>query len=109
LERKIGRILFNKEYTDHINHDTLDNRRANLRIATNQENSRNRLSRNVPKTSRFKGVSWNARDEKWQVYIGVNGKNKFVGYYDHEEDASSAYETTAKRIFGEFYHSNFKT
>jgi hypothetical protein len=108
LERKIGRLLFNCEYTDHINHDTLDNRRSNLRIATNQENARNKSHRHAQTSSKYKGVSWNARDEKWQVYIGIDHKNKFVGYFHDETEAAHAYDNAARKYFNEFCKPNFQ-
>jgi hypothetical protein len=58
---------------DHINMDGLDNRRANLRICTHQENNLNKkISRN--NTSGYKGVSWDKWHKKWRSYISVNGK-----------------------------------
>jgi hypothetical protein len=58
LSRGDGKIV------DHINHDRLDNRRGNLRLATRSINQANRLS-NKTSTSRFLGVSWDATRQKW--------------------------------------------
>lgn len=65
---------------DHIWHDKLDNRIENLRLVTPIENSRNK-SKNKNNISGVTGVSWNKRDNKWNVYIGVNGKNKYLGSF----------------------------
>lgn len=86
---------------DHINHNTLDNRRANLRICTNQQNSMNQKSTQNT-TSRFKGVSWYKARKKWMTQIYVNGKTKHLGYFIVEEKAAQAYNIAAKK-----YHKNF--
>lgn len=65
---------------DHIWHNKLDNRIENLRLVTPIENSRNK-SKNKNNISGVTGVSWNKRDNKWNVYIGVNGKNKYLGSF----------------------------
>ena len=84
---------------DHQNHNTLDNRRANLRICTNQENSMNQKS--PPDTaSQFKGVSWYYK--KWIAGIKVNGVRKHLGSFVSEKDAALAYNKAAKKYFGEF-------
>ena len=92
--------------TDHRDHNTLDNRRANIRICTNQQNSRNRKS-NQNLTSQFKGVSWNKREKKWGSYIHINEKTRFLGYWNMEEVAALRYDMVAIREFGEFAHLNF--
>lgn len=61
-------------YTDHINRNGLDNRRLNLRTVTIAENNKNRSNITVPKTSRFKGVSWEKSKELWRVSISHNKK-----------------------------------
>jgi hypothetical protein len=106
LERIIGRQLLSSELSDHINCDSLDNRRSNLRIANKQENAHNRLPNSRSGTR--KGFCWFPRDKKWLAYIHIGGKFKFIGLYKREEDAAIAYETAAKRQFGEFYHPNLK-
>lgn len=67
---------------DHINGDPLDNRRANLRVCTPAENGQNHPSR--PGTSRFRGVSWNARLKKWVAQGKLNGKVHYLGIFDDE-------------------------
>jgi hypothetical protein len=58
---------------DHINRNTLDNRRDNLRICSKQDNTRN-SSKSKINTSGFKGVSWHSRDKKWRAEVKVNNK-----------------------------------
>ena len=86
---------------DHINGDRADNRWANLRHATIRQNSHNRKTRSDSKCG-LKGVSWNARPQKWMARIGVDGKSKYLGVYKTPEEAHTAYVVAADRYFGEF-------
>lgn len=92
------------KYVDHINHDTLDNRRCNLRIVTPAQNSWNRL--NVQKVNKLpKGVDyqWQVKGErKWRSRIMKNGKRKLIGYFDTPESASKAYIKESKIMHGEY-------
>lgn len=91
---------------DHINHNTLDNRRANLRLCTVAENSCNRLN-TKNSTSRFLGVSWNTRAKKWVAQLQTFRNNQYLGAFGNEEDAARAYDTAAVRVFGEYAKPNF--
>ena len=91
---------------DHINRNTLDNRKANLRIVDRFQNARNR-SRNSNNKSGFKGVCWNKNEERWVASIRVNWKLLFLGYFDLAEDAARAYDKAAIEHFGEFAVLNF--
>lgn len=88
---------------DHINTDgsTLDNRRKNLRIATNQEQQRNKR-RQSNNTSGFKGVHLHAQSGKWRASIGVDGGYKSLGLFVTPEEAHAAYCAAAKKYHGEF-------
>lgn len=86
---------------DHINRNPLDNRIRNLRVATRHQNLGN-ISKYPNKTSRFKGVSRRPSDGKWLVYAKDNGKSKFRGVFEKEEDAARCYNEWAKQTFGEF-------
>jgi len=72
-----------KDQLDHIDHDRMNNKFANLREATHQENLRNQTldSRN---TSGIAGVYWSTQNQKWRAQIRVNGKNKHLGYFDEK-------------------------
>src|SRR5882672_2771828 len=60
---------------DHINGDTLDNRRENLRICTHAENARNCGARSHNKSG-IKGVNFDRKRNKWLALITYNGKTK---------------------------------
>lgn len=96
------------EIIDHINHNTLDNRRVNLRIATNSQNQANRLKQNG-KSSKYKGVSLRKRcpEKPFEAGIKVNGKTSYLGNFANEEQAARAYDNAARIHFGEFAFTNF--
>ena len=86
---------------DHKNLSKADNRRDNLRAATNSQNQANRpVSKN--NSSGYKGVSFHAGTGRWQARIGVNRKRLFLGRFDTPEAAHEAYVQAAQRYFGEF-------
>lgn len=91
---------------DHINHDPLDNRRANLRLCTKAENSRNR-SRQRNSSSQYLGVGWHKANRKWIAEIRINGKSGYLGSFDNEIDAAKAYDKAARELHGEFANPNF--
>jgi hypothetical protein len=74
------------KYVDHINSDTLDNRRNNLRICSNGANLRNGRIRKNNKSG-FSGVTWDKSRNKWQVRIKVNYKTIHLGRFDSFEQA----------------------
>lgn len=75
---------------DHINHQTLDNRRCNLRIVTNQENQFNRKNP--------KGYYWDEATNKWRARIKINGKTKHIGLFNTAKAAHVAYLQAKKRL-----------
>lgn len=92
---------------DHINGDKLDNRRENLRIATNAENSRN-VRKVESGSSRFKGVAWDAARKKWKAQIKTpDGKQRTLGRFSSEEEAAKKYDEAASLYFEEFACLNF--
>ena len=92
-------------YVDHINHDLKDNRKANLRICTNQQNQMNRsISKN--NTSGYKGVSFDKTKNKWFAQVALNRIPKFLGYYDTKEEAHNARVDYERIHFGEYAYNN---
>lgn len=89
-------------YVDHINGDTLDNRRCNLRYATNQQNQANsKLKSN--NTSGYKGVTWDPVNKKWVAQIMFNRKNIKLGRFKNKLKAHQAYVSAGTRLFGEYF------
>lgn len=82
---------------DHINHNTLDNRRSNLRLCTPAQNSQNRKGAYRNSKSGIRGVSWYAPSGKWRATIMVNYKQISLGYYDNIEEAAKAAEIGRQR------------
>lgn len=105
LERKLKRLLNINEYTDHRNHDGLDNRRDNLRLCNKSENSSN-SNKHKKTSSQYKGVSWHKSHKKWRTQIEINRKSKHIGYFKNEIEAAKAYDEVAKELFGEFARIN---
>lgn len=89
---------------DHINHDTLDNRKANLRLCTQTQNSMNRLTQSH--SSKYKGVTWHKLAKKWVARIRVNKLLIPLGYFKLEKDAADAYDKVAKKYFGNYAYTN---
>lgn len=79
------------EEVDHINHIRDDNRWINLKEATTKSNKKNSPKR-IDNTSGTTGVSFDVRRNKWYSRIFLNGRNKFLGYYQNKEDAIKARE-----------------
>jgi AP2 domain-containing protein len=90
-----------REQGDHKNHDTLDNRKGNLRKATNTENNFNKGPQSNNKSG-YKGVSWDKEKEKWLAQIVHQGTHVFIGRFSSVKEAAHAYDTAAKKYHGEF-------
>lgn len=83
---------------DHINHNTLDNRRSNLRIVTNGQNQQNRKGpQRNNKSSGIRGVTWCKQRGKWIAQMGLNGKNINLGGYDDLEVAARVVAEARKK------------
>jgi hypothetical protein len=90
--------------TDHINGNKLDNRRCNLRTANVSQNNSNSADRN--RRSRFRGVYWHNRANKWYAQISENGRNKHLGLFETEEAAAMARDAAAAAFQGQFARMN---
>lgn len=91
---------------DHANGNPLDNRRVNIRFCTQAQNNCNQRSapKRQNKTSKFKGVCWNPRRQKWVAKLG----NNIVAAFDSELEAAKAYDAAARFHYGEFAAPNFE-
>jgi len=88
------------QFVDHINGNTLDNRKKNLRICTKQENSWNQKKRN----NLYKGVT--KHKDKFSARLTINGKNLYFGLHETPEEAAKAYNEAAIKHFGSFARLN---
>ena len=101
---RMHNLILGTKPVDHRDGNGLNNRRSNLRRCTDALNQQNTLSRGG--SSEFKGVSWNKQKRKWQVAFRCNGINHFVGYFDDEIKAASAYNNAIMPVAGEFARLN---
>lgn len=107
--RKSGMVLMhrvimgnpsNEFVIDHINHNTLDNRKSNLRICTFAQNSWNR-------SRKSKGVY--RMKNGWMVIIRNNGERKYMGYFNSELEAKDVYEKATKELRGNYLNEFYNT
>lgn len=79
---------------DHINGNRLDNRRSNLRFATQRQNLYNSLSND--------GVHWRPDRRAWIVRMNLGGKKKYIGYFKDKKSALEARKNASIEYHGEF-------
>jgi hypothetical protein len=90
---------------DHINHNGLDNRKENLRVCTQEQNSKNRLK--VNGKSKYLGVSPSNRISKpWRAFGKISKKSISIGYFKTQEEAAIAYNNFAKQNYKEYANLN---
>lgn len=93
---------------DHINHNGLDDRLQNLRIATPSENHQNTRKTKSKTSSKYKGVDFVKPTRKWRARIALNTKRLFLGSFTDELSAAKAYDEAAIRYFKEYACLNFR-
>ncbi len=98
MEAKKGQIL------DHINGDSLDNRRSNLRFVNSKQNAWNSVNKKNSR-SRFKGVGWS--HDIWVVNIRAGIKQIYVGRFKDEFEAAYNYDLASLKYHGDFGLRNF--
>lgn len=101
---KLHRLIMNAkpgEVIDHVNGNTLDNRKCNLRITTQSGNNKNAKKRRNAITSKYKGVHKNSYG-KWKAQIQKDKKKYSLGTHNTELEAAQAYNKAAIKMFGEY-------
>lgn len=93
-----------KHLIDHRDLNRSNNRWDNLRPATNSQNLANTPVRKN-NTSGLKGVSWSAKEQKWQTNITVNYHQRRIGVFDCRAAAHFAYLIEGNKAFGEFHRA----
>jgi hypothetical protein len=112
--QKRQRVLMHREIMDipeglvcdHVNRKARDNRKVNLRSATVSQNNCNTRKRGKA-TSGYRGVTRDARSNRYRARIEFNGRNIHLGTFDDKVDAAKAYDAGAKKYHGEFAVLNF--
>lgn len=94
-----------KMFTDHINGNTLDNRRSNLRQCTNGQNQANSKVKKNNKSG-YKGVA-RVSKHRWRAKINKDNNRIDLGLHESPELAARAYDNAAVRIHGQFARLNF--
>jgi hypothetical protein len=84
---------------DHINHDTLDNRRENLRIVTESQNQQNRKGARQDSGTGIRGVQFLKDKRLYRAYACVGRKMHQFGYFKQIEDAEQAAIEGRRRLF----------
>ena len=95
------------QQVDHIDHNTLDNRKSNIRVCSPSQNHGNRgLNKN--NTSGYKGVAKSVGCSTWRAYIAIDYRQISLGSYRSPVEAAMAYDKAAQEYFGEFASFNFQ-
>jgi hypothetical protein len=95
LKPRDGKIV------DHINGNTLDCRKRNLRIVTISQNNWN-SHRNLNSSTGYKGVDYHKAERKYRARICFNGKRISLGSYKTAKEAHTAYCEASKKYHGEY-------
>lgn len=85
---------------DHINGNTLDNTRQNLRIVTHKENMSNQTKR--VGSSKYRGVTFSKTQKRWKAQIQINGKRTCLGSFKTEEEAGQTFLKAAEKYYGKY-------
>lgn len=104
MHRQIMKVNDRNILIDHIDHNGLNNTKANLRPCTKRQNQKNMKSHR-DSSSKFVGVGWRANRNKFRARI-FDGKEICIGHFTSEIEAALAYNEAAKRIHGEFANLN---
>lgn len=92
----IQQFITGQDYADHINHDKLDNRRANFFMGGASENNRNIDKKKPTSTSIYPGVNWHKQAQKWLARIRIGEEQRSLGLFKNELEAAYAYYKAAR-------------
>lgn len=95
LHRVILQLTEPNNFGDHRNHDTLNNRRYNLRPATIGQNLQNQRGHRGGSSS-YLGVSWCKRDRCWRAHCQIEKKHRALGSFKTEAEAAVAYDNAVR-------------
>lgn len=101
---KLHRFIMNCSdgfVVDHINGNKLDNRKCNLRICKQENNTKNHKLYKT-NSSGVSGITWNKNNQNWRVRIG----NQNIGSFSNFNDAIKARKVAEEKYFGEFSYDN---
>jgi hypothetical protein len=93
-------------FVDHIDGNTLNNSRSNLRVCTPAENARNRRVKMQNASSRFKGVYFCKFVKKWTAHVTRDGKHIRIGFFATDTEAALAYDAASIQVYGKFAATN---
>ena len=95
-----------ENYIDHINNNSLDNRKCNLRIVTPKQNALNKKSVKNS-SSKYIGVHFNKTIKKWCSSIKHDNKKIYLGSFDDEKEAAKARDIATLKYYGGYGNVNF--
>ena len=84
---------------DHINHNTLDNRRENLRSVTRSQNEQNAHGARKDSSTGVRGVFWDKRRRNYRARIWLNGKGIHIGCFATLAEAEAAVRKAREKYF----------
>ena len=99
-------MSFGSPMYDHINGNSKDNRKANLRSCTSSENRRN-SRKPVTGSAKYRGVYKRKESDWYRAQIRFEGKIIDIGQYKSQEEGARAYDQYAKKVYGNFAKLNF--
>lgn len=102
MHRQILGVCGLKVLVDHKNHNSLDNRRDNLRVATGSQNASNRRGANANSSSGMRGVCLHSPSGKWTAQIQVDGRRTRLGLFETASDAARAYAVAREKHYRDF-------
>ena len=106
LAQEIVENLDNKQRVDHIDGNKSNNCVTNLRWVSASENNMNQRKTSKHTSSKYKGVWWNCRKNKWASSIRKDHTRYHLGYFDNEKHAARVYNIKAIDMFGEYANLN---